>query len=69
MDKNDWIAFAGWSGLIIYAAVWDVFSVRTRKVETLSTGFRKASRHKIARWIVIPGTILLLTHLFFKQPI
>lgn len=69
MTKADWIAFAGWSGLIAYAAVWDVYSWRTKKVETLSTGFRKASRHKTVRWILIPGLILLLTHLFFGQPV
>lgn len=69
MTKGDWIAFAGWSGLIAYAALWDLYSWRTNRVKTLSTGFRKASRHKIARWILIPGTILLLTHLFFGEPI
>lgn len=69
MSSAEWIAFAGWFGLVLYAVGWDWYALRYKKVATLSTGFRKASRQKITRWIVLPGFLLLACHLFFGWPV
>lgn len=56
----------GWALLGAYIIAWDLGAARSG--ETLSSGFRTASRHRIARWPVALAWALTTAHLFGWLP-
>lgn len=64
MTLNARSGLIGWVVLMAFVFGWDYQVARTGKGETLSTAFRQAARHPVARWPVIAVWTVTTLHLF-----
>lgn len=62
MRRTRVTATTGWVVIALYVTAWDFYM--GRRGETLSAGFRAASRHPVTRWPVIVAWAITTAHLF-----
>jgi hypothetical protein len=70
LDKdNRRSGVVGWLGLVCIVVLYDVYAIKTKKIETLTRSFWRHTEHKIGQSIFIGAWLGLTFHLLFEKMI
>lgn len=70
LEKDERISgLIGWAAIISFVVAYDIYSIRSRKIETLTRSFWRMSEHKVMKFPVLTTWILLSVHLMAEKGI